>query len=160
MDEPTGGTVYALEAWPGLRAEMLPLLRRHWQEIALDHARVPLDIDEARYADLHEKGALRIVTARRRGALIGYHVAVFGPHLHYASTPHYITDVYYIAPEFRHGMTALRLFQAVDRDACALITPGQVVKLYTAVKLHLDQGALFVHMGYRPTERLYTKVLP
>ncbi len=149
------GTVFAVERWRDLRSEMLPLLVRHWREVALNHADVPLDIDEARYRQLDEAGALHIVTARRAGALIGYHVAIISTHLHYASTLHGITDVYWIAPECRAGRTGLRLFQAVEREMKAL----GVRKLFTATKLHLDQGALFEHLGYRPVERLYAKLI-
>lgn len=149
------GTVYAVERWRDLKREMLPLLVRHWREVALNHADVPLDIDEARYAQLDEAKALHIVTARRNGLLIGYHVAIVSPHLHYKSTLHGITDVYWIAPECRHGVTAMRMFQAVERELKAL----GVRKLFTATKLHLDQGPLFERLGYKPTERLYAKLI-
>jgi N-acetylglutamate synthase-like GNAT family acetyltransferase len=89
------------------------------------------------------------------GALIGYHVAVISGHLHYRSTLHAVTDVYWIAPECRHGVTAVRLFQAVERE----LTKRGVRKLFTATKLHLDQGALFEHLGFRPIERMYSKLL-
>lgn len=148
-------TAYAVERWRHLRAEMLPMLVRHWREIALNHADVPLDIDEARYAQLDESGHLHILTARREGVLIGYHVAIVSVHLHYASTLHGITDVYYIAPEARHGVTGMRLFQAVEREMKAL----GVRKLFTATKLHLDQGPLFERLGYKPVERLYAKLI-
>lgn len=152
-------TAFAVERWPAIKAEMLPLLHEHWLEIALHRDKVPLDIDDARYTALDEQGALRIVTARRGGKLIGYHVAIFSGHLHYKSTPHYITDVYWIAPACRHGITAVRLFQAAEADARALVKDGRWIKFYTAVKLHLDNGPLFERMGYRPTERLYTKLV-
>lgn len=157
MNEPDTrfGTVYAVERWKDLRAEMLPLLEQHWREVALNHAQVPLDIDEAKYRQLDESGALHIVTVRKDGVLVGYHVAVVATHLHYASTLHGITDVYWIAPERRHGVTALRMFERVERELKAL----GVVKLFTATKLHLDQGALFEHMGYKPVERLYAKMI-
>lgn len=151
----SSGTFYRVERWKHLREEMLPLLVRHWREVALNHADVPLDIDEARYAELDESGALHIVTARRGGQLIGYHVAIVSPHLHYASTLHGITDVYWIAPEHRVGRTALRLFQTVERELKA----RGVRKLFTATKLHLDQGPLFEFLGYRPVERLYAKLI-
>ena len=131
------------------------MFSRHWREIALNHDEVPLDIDWARYADLHEKGALHVVTARREGRLIGYHIAIITTHLHYRSTLHGITDVYYIVPECRHGVTGMRLFQAVERELKA----RGVRKLFTATKLHLDQGPLFERMGYRPVERLYAKLI-
>ena len=148
-------TAYAVERWRDLRPEMLPMLVRHWREIALNHADVPLDIDEARYAQLDESGSLQIVTARREGVLIGYHVAIVTAHLHYASTLHGITDVYYIAPEARHGVTGMRLFQAVEHEMKAL----GVRKLFTATKLHLDQGPLFERLGYKPVERLFAKLI-
>lgn len=151
----TPGTVYRVERWRDIKREMLPLLVRHWREVALNHADVPLDIDEARYADLDEAGGLHIVTVRRSGLLIGYHVAIVSTHLHYASTLHGFTDVYWIAPECRHGVTALRMFQAVERE---LKTLG-VRKLFTATKLHMDQGALFERLGYKPVERLYAKII-
>lgn len=149
------GTVYAVERWRDLRAEMLPLLVRHWREVALNHADVPLDIDEAGYKRLDDCGSLHIVTVRRDGLLIGYHVAIVTPHLHYASTLHGITDVYWIAPECRHGVTAMRMFQCVERELKKL----GVKKLFTATKLHLDQGPLFERLGYRPVERLYGKII-
>jgi hypothetical protein len=156
IDAPVkAGSTYAVERWRDVRDEMLPLLYRHWREVALNHDQVPLHIDEKRYADLDAKDALHIVTVRRAGTLIGYHVAFVSTHLHYASTLHGITDVFWIAPEHRHGVTALRMFQHVERELKAL----GVRKLFTATKLHLDQGPLFEHLGYRPVERLYSKLI-
>lgn len=149
------GTVYAVERWRDLKKEMLPLLVRHWKEVALNHAEVPLDIDEAKYKELDENGSLHIVTVRRDGLLIGYHVAIITTHLHYASTLHGITDVYWIAPECRHGITAMRMFQAVERE----LKKRGVKKLFTATKLHIDQGTLFERLGYKPVERLYAKLI-
>lgn len=148
-------TIYAVERWKDIRAEMLPMLERHWHEVALNHAAVPLDIDEAAYRRCDEAGALHIVTARQEKKLVGYHVAIVSTHLHYASTLHGITDVYWIAPENRHGTTAARMFQHVEKE---LKTLG-VKKLFTATKLHLDQGRLFEYLGYKPVERLYTKMI-
>lgn len=149
------GTFYRVERWKHLRTEMLPLLARHWREVALNHADVPLDIDEKKYAELDESGALHILTVRRNGLLIGYHVAIVSGHLHYASTLHGITDVFYVAPECRHGVVALRMFQAVERE----LKKMGVKKLFTATKLHLDQGRIFEHLGYKPVERLYAKII-
>lgn len=149
------GTQYAVEKWRDIKAEMLPLLVEHWREIALNHADVPLDIDEPRYDALCASGALHIVTVRRGGALIGYHVAIVSGHLHYKSTLHGITDVYYIVKALRHGVTGLRMFQRVERELKAM----GVRKLFTGTKLHLDQGRLFEHLGYHAVETLYAKII-
>lgn len=147
--------VYAVERWRDLRAEMLPLLVRHWREVALNHADVPLDIDEKRYADLDEAEALHIVTVRRDGVLVGYHVAIVSAHLHYASTLHGITDVYYLAPECREGFTGVRLFKRVEQEMRAL----GVKKLFTGTKTHLDMSRLFERLGYQRVEYLFAKIL-
>jgi len=149
------GTVYAVECWHDVKAEMVPLWERHWREVALNHAEVPLDVDHERYDAMADNGGLHVLTVRRNGKLIGYHIAIVSGHLHYKSTLHGITDVYWIAPECRHGVTAVRMFQAVERELKKL----GVRKLFTATKLHLDQGSLFEHLGYKPVERLYAKIL-
>lgn len=149
------GTVYQVEDWHAVKSEMVPLWNRHWREVALNHADVPLDVDHERYDSLADAGALHVLTVRRDGKLIGYHIAIVSGHLHYRSTLHGITDVYWIAPECRHGVTAVRMFQAVERELRKL----GVRKLFTATKLHLDQGKLFEHLGFKPVERLYAKIL-
>ena len=153
--KPATGTVYAVESWGDFHREAMSLFIRHWREIAINQAEVPLDIDWERYAALDKVKALHVLTARRNGLLIGYHIAFITGHMHYKSTLHGFTDVYYIAPECRHGVTGMRLFQAVERELKAI----GVRKLFTATKLHLDQGSLFERLGYKPTERVYTKLI-
>ena len=148
-------TTFQVERWSDLQAEMLPLLSKHWEEIAINRDKIPLDIDMDRYAALEEAGALHIVTAREDGELIGYHVAIVSPHLHYKSTLHGITDVYFIRPEHRKGFTGIRLFKRVEEEMRKL----GVRKLFTGTKLHLDMGKVFERLGYSPTERLYTKYI-
>lgn len=152
---PKKGTVYQVEPWSSFKVEAKGLFERHWKEVALNHAEVPLDIDYARYDEMATRGAVHVVTARRDSKLIGYHVAFISGHMHYLSTLHAVTDVYWIAPENRHGVTAIRLFQAVERE----LAKRGVKKLLTATKLHMDQGALFEHLGYRPIERMYSKLI-
>lgn len=152
---PVVGTVYQTEPWHTFKFEARELFKRHWQEVALNHSEVPLDIDHRRYDELATAGGLHVLTVRRAGLLVGYQVTVISPHLHYASTLHGITDVYWIAPECRHGITAMRMFQAVERELKKL----GVRKLFTATKLHLDQGSLFERLGYKPVERVYAKLI-
>lgn len=148
-------TEYKVEPWGSFKDEAAELFVRHWKEIALNHQAVPLDIDYEKYQELADAGRLHVLTVRKDGVLIGYHVAIIGSHLHYKSTSHGFTDVYWIDPAHRAGRTGLRLFEAVEREMKAL----GVKKLFTATKLHLDQGALFEHLGYKPVERLYAKLI-
>lgn len=150
-------TSYQVEPWSSFKLEAAGLFVRHWNEVALNHTEVPLDIDEDKYDELADDGKLHIVTVRRNGRLVGYHLTIVAAHLHYKSTLHGFTDVYWIAPECRHGIVGLRMFQHVDNCLKAF----GVRKRFTAVKLHmhLDQGRLLEYLGYQPVERLYSKLI-
>lgn len=147
--------VFAVEVWKKAQPEVAKLIEAHWREVALNHKDVPLDPDWREYQRLADAGVLHTITARVNGFMVGYHLAMVTPHLHYASTRHLITDVYYISPPFRNGWTLLRLLKFVEKSARAL----NVKKLFTATKLHIDMGKVFERAGYTETERLYAKIL-
>lgn len=149
--------VFSVEHWRNFQPELRPLLYAHWCEIARDHEAVPLDPDWDRYLAMADAGCLSAVTARLGpgGPLVGYHIAIVSGHLHYGSTLHGITDVYYLAPEHRKGFAGIRLFKAVDTELERI----GVVKRITGTKVHLDMGPLLQRLGYRLTEHVYTKIL-
>jgi GNAT superfamily N-acetyltransferase len=146
---------FAVESFSDIRDEIMPLWQRHYDEIAEDQERVPLDPDWDKYDRLAVMGALQIVTARTVGQLVGYAFVVVDTHLHYRTTLFAVFDLYYVAPEHRGGRTALRLFQAVERHLASL----GVVKAIANTKLAHDHGRLFQFMGWREAERLFVKSL-
>jgi len=149
---------YHTEKWRDALPEMEPLLIEHWREIALGHDKVPLDVARERYQELCDEGTLHVVTVRDDGLLVGYHVAIVSGHLHYLSTLHGITDVYFLRPQYRKGRTGIHLFQRVEAQLGAL----GVKKLVTAVKLHTangQSGRLFEYLGYDPAETVFTKYI-
>jgi len=149
---------YSVEKWRDVLPEMEPILVQHWHEIALGHAKVPLDIARDKYQEFCDAGVLHIVTARDDGKLIGYHVAIVSGHLHYQGTKHGITDVYFILPEYRTGYVGIRLFRRVEQEMKAM----GVVKLVTAAKLHTANGRtgrLFEFLGYNAAETVFTKLI-
>lgn len=146
---------YQVEKIETVREETAALLSLHWQELGLDHERIPLDADHARYEDLERQGILHIVTVRDMGKLVGYHIALVTPHLHYKSTLHAITDIYFLLPEYRQGRIGIKLFQFVEQDLRA----RGVKRLLTSNKLHLDIGKIFDYLGYKEVERLYSKYI-
>lgn len=150
--------VFATEKWADIYPELAPLLVQHWQEIASNHDRIPLDVAYDRYLALCEAGVLHVLSARADGKLVGYHVALVTGHLHYQSTLHCITDVYYLVPQYRKVQTGIELFREVERQMKA----RGVVKLFTGVKLHTHDGKtgkLFEFLGYTHTENLYMKLI-
>lgn len=149
---------YAIEKWMDIKKEVMPLLLRHWGEVALNHAEVPLDVDEDRYDQIDRAGLFLITTVRTDdNTLVGYHAAVVSGHLHYKSTLHAITDVYWLDPDYRRGGVGKQLMQFSEAAA----KEKGARKLFTAVKLHngLDAGPLFEALGYKAVERLYAKII-
>ena len=146
---------FAVENWFDVMDQMAPLWPAHWEEVALNRDKIPLDPDFDAYGAMQNAGMLHIVVARKEGAVVGYHFTIVKPHLHYRRSLSGFTDIYYIAPDHRTGRTPLRLFQFVEKTLKA----RGVEKLFTGTKTSLDAGPLFEHMGWKETERLYTKFI-
>jgi hypothetical protein len=131
--------------------------REHWEEIALDKASVPLDVDWGRYLDYEAAGIWRAFAARDGGKLIGYVAWWFEPNPRYRSTTYCTADVFFIRPEHRKGSLGLRLFR---ETFAALPRPCKVL---INEKLGFKDGRvgkIFEHMGFRPIEVVYSKFLP
>lgn len=146
---------YMVESWPAVWQEMKPLWLTHWEEVALHQGAVPLDPDEDEYARMDAVGMLSLVIARKDGVLIGYYASIIKPHLHYRTTLHAFTDVYYVLPKYRNGWCGIRLFQHAEKVWRA----RGVKKAFTATKLHLDMGAILRRLDWEPAENTFCKLL-
>jgi hypothetical protein len=148
---------YGVEAWREFYPEAKPLMREHWQEIALDREHFALDLNEQRYQELADMGILHVLAARSdTGELAGYFVAIIMPHIHYqAAGQMAFTDIYYLAPRFRGGAAGVDLFVEAERSLKA----AGVVKAYLSCKAHHDVSPIFEALGWKFSDKNYTKVL-
>jgi len=146
---------YQVERWNDIVTEFEPFVEPHWQELALDQRDVPVAIDWASYEKFDDAEELHVVTVRDDETLIGYHISLVKPGLHYKTTLHAFVDLYYLKPEYRHDRTGLGMFQFAEM---ALRNIG-VVKVIQGSKLHLFHDKLFIGLDYRPFEVLFSKVL-
>ena len=148
------GITFAVENWHDVKDEALPLLIRHWEEIAADKAEIPLAIDYASYDALEAAGSLHILVARKNGAMVGYYCTVIRSHLHYVTTLFAFTDIFYIAPEHRGG-AGIAMFREIEKSLKEL----GVKKFFSASKPWLDVGPLFERLGYTKHEVVYSKMI-
>lgn len=146
---------YQVEQWHDCLPEMEALWPLHWQEVAADKDVIPLEPNYEMYNMLVQTGQLHLLTARSDGKLIGYHVTIVRPHLHYKSSLSAFTDMYFIHPDFRKGMVGVNIFRAAEKS----LKQRGVQKMFTGTKLSLDMGRIFERLGWKETERLYTKVI-
>lgn len=144
---------YQEEALATVQAELGPLLKAHYAEIAQDKDSMPLDPAWETYITLAREGKLSIVTARCNGQLIGYCVNFVGTHLHYQSTLCAQNDLYYVAPEYRHAHVGIELFRATE----AILRAKGVQKLFAGMKTYKLVPGFFEALGWRETEIQYTK---
>ena len=135
--------------------EVTPLLIEHWEQIALEKDTIPLAPVWDGYRDLEAADALRIITAREDGELVGYAIYIIGPSLHYADQRFADADVFWLAPEHRKGMAGMRLFRHAEK----VLKEAGVTRVFNKVKLHFDVGKVFERMGYKAVERVYAKGL-
>jgi len=144
---------FAIETIDQVLNDMTWLWDIHWQEIALDKAKVPLNPDVDTFRALEDAGLLLIVTARDGEKMVGYHVSIVRPHLHYKHSLSAYADMYFIHPDYRQGMTGVRLFKYLEEQ----LRKKGVERVFQSTKLHKDVGKLFERLGYKETERLYVK---
>lgn len=146
---------YQAERWDQYFPDAEKLWPLHWAEIALDQDSIKLDVDTDAYRELDQKKLLLIVTARDDGKLIGYHKSFIKPHIHYRTSVTAYVDIFYIHPDYRKGMTAVKMFRAVEVEMRKI----GVQKIYTGAKVHFDLSPLFKRLGYRHIENVYSKLL-
>jgi L-amino acid N-acyltransferase YncA len=149
---------YALESLDEFLPEFKEsLVELHYEEIALDKSAVPLDPDYDKYYTLEANGNLFLMTVRKDEELIGYFIAIISAHLHYKSTLHCLTDIYYLKPQYRGTTIGYRMFKEVETRLEEL----KVVKWINGCKLHsgLDHTRLFEGLGFNHSEKIFTKLL-
>ncbi len=137
-----------------LWAEALPLLQKHWREVA-HFQDIPLDPDRERYDAIDRSGLQRFYTARASGGLlIGYASFVVAANLHYQTSVQAVQDVVYIHPDFRGG-TGYRFIAWCDEQLKA----EGVQAVYHHVKAAHNFGPLLERQGYDLVDLIYAKRL-
>ena len=146
---------YKEEQYDDVIDEIKPLLDRHYEEIALDKDVIKLNPDYSAYKSMNMRGVIKIVTARQGDELIGYCICVVKPHLHYKDSLTAHNDIFYIKPEYRQGLTGVKLFKETEK----IMNEYGVQRIIMNVKRSNDIGAIFERLGYTESERVYTKII-
>jgi dsRNA-specific ribonuclease len=137
---------YAIENLAKVRREIEPLLKQHYDEIALNKDIIKMNPDWEGYARLDAVNALRIYTARRNEKLLGYFVVIVSKSLH---------DVIFLTKPARKGLTGVKLIKyAIESLAAEGIT-----KLHINTKAHQPFDAILERLNFEEIERVYSLVL-
>ena len=130
------------------------VLPEHYDELCVTKD-FPLMPDYEAYGRLHVAGMLRCITVRDDNELIGYALFIVHPHLHYKSCITAFEDIYFLKKEHRKGRVGIRLFQFVED----VLKKEGVHRIIMHTKIHMDNTRLFEYLGYKLTDKLFTKIL-
>lgn len=146
---------YQVEKYHEVDKEIHALWYEHWEEVALNKDVIPLDPDYETYTKLSLANILHLVTVREDGNVIGYHIALVYPHMHYKSSLTCFTDIFFIKKEKRKGFVGIKLLKFMEES----VKERGVQKIYMGCKLHIDIGPVLEHLGYKQIEKIFTKVI-
>jgi hypothetical protein len=146
---------FHVEQWRDFYPEAKPLMQEHWEEIAIDREQIPLSLNEERYQQISDAGILHILVAREGAELAGYYIALVLPHIHYQDAGLMaFTDIYFLRPQFRKGHAGVQMFVEAERT----LREAGVVKAYLSCKAHRDISPIFEALGWKFSDKSYTKV--
>lgn len=129
--------------------ELKPFFDPHWQELALDQARVPLDPQYEVYLERDRRNEVLCVVLRDGGDIVAYFVGFVAPGLHYRTCLTLQMDIFWLHPDYRAAdslsqveaeMVSMQLFDAVEQEG----RRRGVQRAFYGSKLHKDAAALFV----------------
>jgi GNAT superfamily N-acetyltransferase len=124
----------------------------HFEQLALNKDKVPLDPQYDIYLKREELGEVLFVAARCDGAIVGYFVGFVTPGLHYQTCLTLTMDIFWIDPTHRGAGAGFWLFRAVEQEA----KRRGVQRMIVGSKLHRDASWLFEKLGYTEIERFYS----
>lgn len=133
-------------------AELKPLFPLHYDELALNKDKVPLDPQYDIYLQRDAAGQCLLVTLREKGALVGYFVGFIAPGLHYKTCLTCTMDIFYVHPDVRCRFGGVRLFKAVQTE----LKRRGVQRWFVGSKNHADASRLFECLKFEKVETYYS----
>jgi len=131
--------------------ELFPL---HYEELCVTKD-YPLSPNYEQYKRLAECGMLKCVIVTHDEKVIGYVLFLVHKHLHYSTCMTAFEDIYWLHPEYRKGRIGIRMFQYAEK----MLKAFGVNRIVMHTKVHQDHSRLFEYLGYKWTDKLFTKLI-
>lgn len=146
---------YHIEPWSLIRPEIEGLIDAHWREVAMYQDAIPLHVKWDTYDALEKDGVTHCLAVRDLGKLVGYYIGFVKPHLHYADSLTFFTDVYFLTKEYRKGSAGVKLFSEMEKT----LRKRGVQRMIVSTKVTLDMSPVLGRLGFDETERVHMKLL-
>jgi len=145
--------IIAHECLASVKEDIKPLLKEHWELVALNQGKIKLNPNWKEYARLDAAGILRVFTARENDELVGYCVLIVSRSIHYQDHIFANNDVTFVLPDHRAGATGYQLIKYAE-DYCR---DNDISLININTKVHIPFDQLLVGMGFELIERIYSK---
>jgi GNAT superfamily N-acetyltransferase len=130
------------------------LLSMHYEELTLNKDKIKLQPVWSRYAALEQAGAFVCFTARDDEKLIGYSAFFVNAHLHYEQTIVASNDVLFLHPDYRQGMTGIKLIKFSESQLKSM----NVNKITWHAKHNTALIPILERLGYKNEEVVMGKI--
>lgn len=144
--------IFMAESFADNFESLKPMFELHFQELALNKDKVPLDPQYDFYLEAEARGEVMFVVGRERGKIIGYFIGFVRPGLHYQTCMTLHLDIFWIHPEHRGKAAGFQLFKVVEQEA----KNRGVQRMFVGSKVHKDASFLFEKLGYEKVEVYYS----
>lgn len=134
--------------------ELEEIFPAHYEELCVTKD-FPMAPDYKQYWNMANLGWLVCINCMDGDSLIGYIIFIIQPHLHYRTCITAFEDIYYLKPEYRKGRIGIKMFKYAEE----VLKEIGVHRIIMHTKIHLDNSRLFEYLGYKHTDKLYTKIL-
>ena len=134
--------------------DLEPMFPAHYEELCVTKE-FPLEPDYDAYRRIADAGQLVCIVGMDGDEVMGYIVFIVQPHLHYKSCLTAYEDIYYLKPEYRKGSTGIRMFKYAEK----VLASVKVNRIIMHTKVHQDNSRLFEYLGYKNSDKLFTKIL-
>ena len=131
------------------------LFAKHYEEVAERTDVIKLDPDWDQYLTLEKANMLELHTLRDDKKIIGYSIWFLLYHIHCKQSFTAMSDVLYIDPQYRKGMTGIKFLKWTTEE----IKKRNPQRITFHVKPHVDYGRILERLGAHFFEKTYTIVL-
>ena len=132
------------------------LISNHYNEF-LEFEEFAPEVDYDEYLKLQNDGVLKSVICKVNEEIIGYIIFVVKSHIHYKSCKTAFVDTYFIKKEFRKKNIGIGLLN-YSENMLKRLGVDRIIT-HTRAKIGLDNSELLEYLGYRMTDKVFSKLL-
>lgn len=133
-------------------SEVAPLTFRNFNEAGSLKDVLPFDPDWERYFQFEDSRILHVLTARKKGEMVGYVACLVLPHIQHRLEPCCTVNSIYLHPDHRAGTLGIRMLKRAMADLEA-----KGVKLYHIAARQEAFGHILKRLGFAVEETVYVK---